>query len=214
MSSDFGNANTAEPSFVTTTFDKGDSRAADRALFLGKFLTKGRVISSIVPSSQSLVRGVLKHVDFSKPATIVELGAGIGPVTERVLERLQPFHRFVAVENDPDFCEVLRRRFPDTSIIQADATRVAKPLAGLGIQKVDYVLSGLPTPSLPHRAMIRLRQWLREALTPNGLFIQITVVPFVFRRFYGKLFDSVEYKMVWWNMPPGGVYRCSAPRGH
>ena len=188
------------------------TRIADRALFLRKFLAKGRVISSAVPSSRALVNGVLRAVDFSRPCTILELGAGTGPITDEVLTRLRPHQRFVAVENDGDFCDVLRRRFPQLTLLECDATRLAGPLAAQGIHRVDYVLSGLPTPSLPRRGAVRLWRWLRESLAPNGRFIQITVAPLVFRGFYDRLFEQVEYQMVWANVPPGGVYVCSRPR--
>ena len=81
-----------------------------------------------------------------------------------------------------------------------------------GIHKVDYVVSGLPTPNLPRRASARLWSWLREALNPGGAFLQITVAPLLYRPFYDRLFENVEYRMVWWNMPPGGVYICRNPR--
>jgi phospholipid N-methyltransferase len=187
---------------------------ADRGLFLKKFLQKGRVISSAVPSSRSLVEGMLRHIDFTRPGTIVELGAGTGPVTEQVMERLQGFHRFVAIENDPDFCSVLRRRFPEVTLLQMDATKVAEPLRRIGIERVDYVLSGLPAPNLPARGAVRLWKWLRRSLSPEGRFIQITIAPLVYRAFYDRLFERVDYRMVWFNVPPGGVYCCSRPRRH
>ncbi len=214
MSSDSSNANVAEPALAESTLASRAARLSDVGLFFSKFMAKGRTISSAVPSSRALVSGVLDHVDFSRPGTIVELGAGTGPVTEQIVEQLRPHHRFVAVENDPDFCEVLRRRFPETTLLQTDASRIAEPLAKLGIHKVDYVLSGLPTPSLPARAQVRLWRWLHEALTPGGLFIQITVVPMIYRGFYERFFRDVNYRMVWLNVPPGGVYRCSSPRQH
>ena len=211
MPSHSSNANAA-PALIDDAIQKRQERVADRGLFLKKFLAKGRAISSAVPSSKALVAGVLREVDFSRPATIVELGAGIGPVTEAVLDRIGPQHRFVAVENDADFCEVLRRRFPSLNLLQADATRIAEPLHHLGITKVDYVLSGLPTPALPRRALLRLMRWLHAAMTANGKFVQITVAPLFYRAFYERLFESVDYRMVWWNVPPGGVWRCKSPR--
>lgn len=159
-----------------------------------------------------MVAGVLENVDFDRPGTIIELGAGTGPVTEQIVDQLRPHHRFVAVENDPDFCEVLRRRFPDVSLLQADATQLEEPLARMGIQKVDYVLSGLPTPALPRRSLLKLMHWLHSVLSPDGVFVQITVAPVMYRGFYRRLFDEVDYRMVWLNLPPGGVYRCSRPR--
>lgn len=205
-------AGTGETALLESTMSGRAPRLADRGLFLKKFLQKGRTISSAAPSSRSLVEGMLRHIDFSRPATIVELGAGTGPVTEQVLERLRPHHRFVAVENDKEFCEVLRRRFPEVTLLQMDATRIADPLARLGVDRVDYILSGLPSPNLPPRGVVRLWKWLRRSLSPEGLFIQITIAPFVYRGFYERVFESVNYRMVWWNVPPGGVYCCSRPR--
>ncbi len=202
----------AERIVADTQLDSPIARLADRALFFREFLAKGRQISSAVPSSRALVHGMLRHIDFTRPSTILELGAGIGPVTEELLARLGPQHRFVAVENDPEFCDVLRRRFPNLPLLECDATRLEAPLAAQGIHRVDYILSGLPTPSLPRRAVVRLCRWLRRALGPNGLFIQITVAPLVFRGFYDRVFERVEYRMVWQNVPPGGVYVCSRPR--
>jgi phospholipid N-methyltransferase len=202
----------AEPAIVESTFAERRAKLADFGLFFKKFLAKGRTISSAVPSSPSMVATILRDIDFSRPSTIVELGAGTGPVTEQIMEQLRPHHRFVAVENDRDFCEVLRRRFPETTLLQTDASRVAEPLAALGIHKVDYVISGLPTPNLPPRAQVRLWNWLRRSLTPGGLFIQITVAPLIYRGFYTRMFDTVSYRMVWLNVPPGGVYSCARPR--
>ncbi len=212
MSRHQSQAHVAEAALGESLLRQRKARPADFGLFLLKFLAKGRTISSAVPSSRSLVEGVLKLVDFERPSTIVELGAGTGPVTEQIVERLGPQHRFVAVENDADFCAILRRRFPETALLEMDATLVAEPLARMGIHKVDYVLSGLPTPSLPRRSQINLWRWLRSALGPNGLFIQITVAPLFFKPFYDRLFEHVEYRMVWRNVPPGGVYYCSRPR--
>ena len=214
MTSDSSNANVAERAFADSALLGEDERLSDRVLFFRKFLAKGRGISSAVPSSRQMVSGILRHVDFSRPATIVELGAGTGPVTEQILERLRPFHRFVAVENDPDFCDILRRRFPDTTLLQVDASRVAEPLASMGIHRVDYVLSGLPTPNLPARAAVRLWRWLLASLASDGTFVQLTLAPLVYRAFYNRLFGSVDYQMVWRNFPPGGVYCCSRPRPH
>jgi phospholipid N-methyltransferase len=212
VTSNSSNASASDSALLESTLSGRAQRLADRGLFLRKFLQKGRVISSAVPSSRALVEGMLRHIDFDRPATIVELGAGTGPVTEQVVERLRPHHRFVAVENDPDFCEVLRRRFPEVTLFQADATRIHDPLARMGIDRVDYVLSGLPSPNLPPRSAVRLWKWLRHSLSPEGLFIQITVAPLVYRAFYDRLFGRVQYRMVWWNVPPGGVYCCSRPR--
>lgn len=185
---------------------------SDRGLFFKKFLEKGRGISSAVPSSHTMSLSMLEGVDWSRPGTIIELGAGTGPVTEMIVERLRPHHRFIAIENDPDFVEILRRRFPRHTMVQADATRLAETLPGLGVHRVRYVLSGLPTPAFSKRGIVRLARWVREVLEPEGVFIQLTIIPLYYKRFYERLFEDVRFRFVWRNVPPGGVYHCRRPR--
>jgi phospholipid N-methyltransferase len=188
------------------------SAAGDYALFLRKFLEKGRTISSAVPSSRTMALKLLEEIDFSRPGVILELGAGTGAVTEHIVERLRPHHRFVAVENDADFVEILRRRFPTQMILQADATRLSEPLASFGVHRVKYVVSCLPTPALSKRGIVRLAQWAERSMDGDGAFLQLTVVPLLYRGFYRRLFEQVNFRMVWRNIPPGGVYCCRRPR--
>lgn len=186
--------------------------AQGNGLFLKKFLQKGRGISAATPSSRFLSEAVCAAVDFSKPSTIVEVGAGTGAITEVILEHLRPHHRFVMLEFDPDFCDILRQRFPNIDLIQGDVGEIEGPLASMGIGKVDYVLSGLPTPNLPPKSLAKMMRWLRRSLAPDGVFSQITVIPLYYKSFYKQLFANVEYEMVWLNAPPGGVYYCRSPR--
>lgn len=188
------------------------SVATDYALFFRKFLEQGRAISSAVPSSRAMANRMLEAIDFDRPGAIVELGAGTGPVTECIVERLRPHHRFVAVELDPDFCDILRRRFPTHTIVQADATRLAEPLANFGVHRVRYIVSCLPTPAFGRRALVRLMRWVHQSLDPDGLFLQLTIVPLLYSRFYRRLFEQVTFRMALRNVPPGGVYLCRGPR--
>lgn len=191
----------------------GDDQSQEFGLFFKKFIKKGRKISAATPSSFFLSREVCSVVDWDKPATIVELGAGTGPITDFILKRLKPHHKFVSIEMDDEFYQILKRRFPNAPLIKGDATDLDKTLAGTGIEKADYVLSGLPTPSLPREASDRLFKWMDRNLFPNGgIFSQLTVIPLYFWPFYKKHFQEVKYNMVWRNMPPGGVYKCRGVR--
>ena len=52
------------------------------------------------------------QVDPREPGPIVEIGPGTGPVTEALIARGVPQERLVLVEFNPDFIELLRKRFP------------------------------------------------------------------------------------------------------
>jgi phosphatidylethanolamine/phosphatidyl-N-methylethanolamine N-methyltransferase len=204
--------NTPSARVAEQDISRRESHLSDIALFFRKFVEKGRDISSAVPSSRTMALRALSMMDMSRPGTIVELGAGTGAITEQIVERLRPHHRFFAVENDADFVQVLRRRFPDQTVLHADAASLKDLLAMHGVHRVRYVVSALPTPALPRRSIVRLHRWIADALEPDGLYVQITIAPLMYGKFYRRLFDHVSYRMVWRNIPPGGVYRCDAPR--
>src|SRR5262245_52184621 len=90
-------------------------------LFLTKFLQRGRVIASFAPSSRYMARAVLRGIDFDKKPTIVELGAGTGPITKELLSRMGTRGRLIINELDPDLCRYLRHSFPQADIVEGDA---------------------------------------------------------------------------------------------
>jgi phosphatidylethanolamine/phosphatidyl-N-methylethanolamine N-methyltransferase len=190
----------------------------DHALFLGKFftqLTRGNSIASIAPSSRWLARTTIRNVDWDRARTLIELGAGTGPITRVIAERARPDCRVIVVERDPDFAALLRQRFgalPNFDIIEGDVRDLATLLADVGITQADSIISGLPVPSFPRdlqRALIRLVQTL---LGPDGTFNQITEIPWVFWPFYRKYFEHVEFAFEPRNLPPSGAYFCRGPR--
>ena len=191
----------------------GEKPSQEFALFFKAWLRQGRKISAATPSSYFLSKEVCSVVDWDKPGTIIELGAGTGPITEYVLKNLRPHHKFVSIERDKGFFDVLKRRFPNAPLVHGDATDLDETLAGLGIEKADYVLSGLPTPSLPAESFDRLKRWMdRNVFDHGGVFSQLTVVPLFFWPFYRRHFLDVKYKFIGLNIPPGGVYKCRGVR--
>src|SRR6516164_5361692 len=122
------------------------SRGDGSWLFLTKFLQRGRVIASFAPSSRYMARAVLRGIDFSRNPTVVELGAGTGPITAELLKRAGRKCRVIINELDPDMCRYLRRRFPHADIVEGDAVDLEQLLDERGIAKVDHIISGLPLP--------------------------------------------------------------------
>jgi len=195
-----------------------ESKFGDTLLFTRKLLVKGRAIAAMSPSGSIISRAMARQVDFSQPGVIVELGAGTGAITKAIIENLQPHHRLIIVEIDPDFVDILRERFPQYTVLKADATNLSDTLQHLCVKQVKYIFSGLATPSLPVRGQERLHHWMRRMLDPSGTFVQITFVPLhsprrhLFQRYYSRLFHSVRFTPVWRNVPPGGVFCCRGIR--
>lgn len=179
----------------------------DWRLFLRKFLQHGKRIASVSPSSRQLAQEVCRYIDPARPQTILELGAGTGAVTSVALERMHQQSTLLAVEVDAEFAHILAHRCPRADVIHADATNVYAYLEKQEVGRIDVVISGLPTPSLPQDVTRRVFECVSK-FAREQYFSQITVIPWLYMRLYCRLFHEVTFKPVWWNIPCGGVYHC------
>jgi phospholipid N-methyltransferase len=177
-------------------------------LVLRKFATNARTVATVAPSSRALARATIRDIDWTTARTVVELGAGTGPITEELVKAAPPHVRLVVNEFLPDFCAALRDKFPAVDIAEGDAGRLAKLLADRGIRKVDYVLSGLPLTHFKAAHRDAVLDQVGEVLSPRGEFRQLTTVPWLYRGLYRRYFREVSFRLVVWNLPPGGVYYC------
>ena len=194
---------------------KKDPTFRSNFVFLGKFLRHGTKIASVWPSSKTLARATIREVDFDKAKVIVELGAGTGPITHAVIARLKPHTKFIAVERDNDLYRILHDRFsglPNVEIIHADVRDLDTLLKARGIDRVDYFVSGLPTPSLPEGVRLRMLACVRKYMPAHGVYSNITEIPYLYWKYYKGYFNDVDFQFVAVNMPPGGVYHCRAMR--
>ena len=184
---------------------------SDFALFLGKFLRHGTKIASLAPSSPWLSRATVGNVDWARAGVLVELGAGTGPITRVIAEKVRPGCKVVVLERDADFARLLRDRFahlPDFDVIEGDVRDLAGMLADRGIGRVDHVISGLPVPSFPKDLQRDLFRVVRRVLAPEGTYNQITEIPWVYRGLYRRSFDEVRFVFEPRNFPPAGAYHC------
>ncbi len=183
----------------------------DFLLFLGKFCRHGTQIASFAPSSQWLARATLRDVDWARSRVIVELGAGTGPITRAIAERVRPETRVIVLERDPDFARLLRARYGHLAqfdIVEGDVRDLALILRERGIDQVDAVISGLPVPSFPTDLQHDLFRVVAAVLAPGGVFNQITEIPWVYQRLYRRFFDDVRFIFEPRNFPPAGAYQC------
>lgn len=116
--------------------------------------------------------------------------------------------RLVAIEQNPALYDVLRQRV--AGAVLGDVAELATILDRCGVERVDLVLSGLPVPSLPRAVNAAVLE--RLAAEPAVRFSQLTVMPWVYRSLYRRLFCEVEFRLVAANLPPGGVYHCRGLR--
>src|SRR6476620_2098117 len=97
------------------------SDVADYADFLRGLVRDPKGVSAPTPSSPALSRAIAAEVDISRDGLVIELGPGTGVVTEALLRRGVSPDRLAAIESEPSFVQLMRRRFPDIWVFQGDA---------------------------------------------------------------------------------------------
>src|SRR4051812_45293956 len=186
-------------------FEKNGVRIDDEVRFIGSWIKKPLAVGAVTPSSKPLARAMAQYVDADGEGPVIELGPGTGPITEALIEHGVKPSRLVLVEFNPTFCQLLRERFPEATVVQADAYRLREALSHYTRHGVSAVVSGLPLMTKPLRMRMRL---LRDALAFLGAqapFVQFTyaVVPPI-PRLAGVKVEASE--RIWRNMPPARVW--------
>ena len=180
-------------------------RLLDEMAFIRSWIEKPISMGAVTPSGRMLARTMARYVDPNVAGPVIELGPGTGAVTKALVDKGIEAARLVLVEFNPNFCKLLRRRYPEATVIQADAYRLREALSHYTRHEASAIVSGLPLMTKPLRIRLRL---LREALAmlqPQAPFVQFTyaVVPPI-PKLAGVKVEASE--RIWRNMPPARVW--------
>src|SRR5262245_52604434 len=185
---------------------KNGIRLDDEVRFIRSWLERPLSTGAVTPSGRLLARTMARYVDPEIPGPVIELGPGTGPVTEALIaEGIEP-QRLVLVEFTPAFCQLLRKRFPEATVVQGDAYSLRHVLGGMLQGQAAALVSGLPLVTKPMRMRLRLLREAFELLRPGAPFVQFTyaVVPPIPRKLTGVRAEASE--RIWKNMPPARVW--------
>lgn len=147
--------------------------------------------------------------DLHAGARVVELGAGTGTLTQAILERGVHPRDLYLVEQHDAFARILRRRFPDATVVEADAGALREQLGSLA-GRVDYVISGLPILWFAKELKTRILAGAFDLLRPNGRFHQFTYLgraPVGNRLLADLSLTATLLGVAALNLPPAFVYR-------
>jgi phosphatidylethanolamine/phosphatidyl-N-methylethanolamine N-methyltransferase len=183
-----------------------DERFEDEARFLRSWLERPLVTGAVTPSGRLLARTMASYVDPRVPGPVVELGPGTGPVTDALIRRGVAQDRLVLVEFNPNFCRLLKRRFPRATIVQGDAYDIREALGEVLSEPAAATVSSLPLFTKPMEKRLDLLETALSAMRPSAPFIQFTyavVAPMPAR---SKTYTATCSSRVWLNLPPARVW--------
>jgi phosphatidylethanolamine/phosphatidyl-N-methylethanolamine N-methyltransferase len=181
-------------------------RLDDEVRFIRSWLERPLSIGAVTPSGKILARTMARYVDPNSTGPVVELGPGTGPVTEALVEAGVDPSRLVLVEFNPNFCNLLRARYPKATLVQGDAYSMRRLLETLLLQPAAAVVSGLPLITKPITMRMRLLRDAFDLMLPGAPFVQFTysVASPVPRRLGGFSVEASE--RIWMNIPPARVW--------
>ncbi len=179
--------------------------------FLTEYIKHPRNIGAVMPSSNRLSKKMVDLIDFEKAECIVELGPGTGPFTREMIKRKKTNTKIVLIETNEVFFKKLQAQYsadPSIVVIHGSAEDVKKYTEALSIEKVDYIISGLPFTSLPLEVSTRILTSVNDTLHENGEFItfQYTLMK---KSFIQHFFSDISLNKVWFNFPPAYVFKCT-----
>jgi phosphatidylethanolamine/phosphatidyl-N-methylethanolamine N-methyltransferase len=188
----------------------------DYVQFIAAFAAKPSTVGAIVPSSEGLCRRMVEWIDWSSVKTVVECGPGTGVFTAYVLSCTVPGTRFFAVEINPKFVDVLRKRFPDLCVYHEDVVNIRHLCTRAGVGEVEAIISSLPWASLSDEVQTSYLDAMCTVLGPGGRLATFAYVPGLLmpaaKRFRHKLYQRFSEvrisKTTWLNLPPAFVYQC------
>jgi phosphatidylethanolamine/phosphatidyl-N-methylethanolamine N-methyltransferase len=193
-------------------------RLSEHLRFLREFARDPRATGAIAPSSPLLAEAMIRDLGLETAGHVVELGAGTGAFTAAIAERLPESARFMAMELNPRLAAALRGSFDrDVRVVCASAANLCRRLGRRSVGRVDAIVSGLPWACIAAREQRAILQEIRRALRPGGWFTTFAYVHAAwlpsglkFRREVRQAFPRTEVlPIVWRNMPPAFIYRCT-----
>mgnify|MGYP001400331758 CR=1 FL=1 len=187
------------------------AKLPDEVRFLQSWFQNPLKTGAVSPSGPALAKMMASYLDPRLQGPVIELGPGTGPVTKALLNRGFAPERLFLIEYNPEFCALLRLRYPGVTVIQGDAYALGKTLAGKLPAKAVGTISSLPLFTMPQPERHRMVDEAFDLSIPGAPFVQFTYavvspVPLVPGRIHGE-----RSPRVWRNLPPARVWAYRRP---
>ena len=194
------------PSHSIARVEKKSLRLDDEVQFIRSWIEKPLSTGAVMPSSRALARARGRGVVHQAGGPVIELGPGTGPVTQALVKQGIDPARLILVEFNPDFCRLLRSRYPQATVVQGDAYRLRRLLETYVDEPAAAIVSGLPLVTKPLRTRLRLISDAMTLLATGAPFVQFTyaMLPPIPKELSGVRAEASE--LIWMNLPPARVW--------
>lgn len=186
---------------------------ADHLLFLRRFIQKPFQVAALAPSSRALSRAMVRGLEIRPGDAVIELGPGTGVFTRELIPLLPDPACYLGIDRDPDFIQLLRKRYPGLQFVEGRAEEIDRHAADAGLMNVKAVISGLPFAAMPKKAQLAIMNSVGRMLQPDSAFRTFQYGHVLksrsARRFRAMMIDyfgqCTVSPMIWGNLPPAVV---------
>lgn len=194
-------------------------------IFLSEGLTYFSEVGTIVPTLAPAARAMCKdfYSDAGSARSILEVGAGTGPITEQIARGMRSEDKLVVCELNKSFMSHLRDKFHSDGVLASVAgstSFVCDSVENIeGADRFDHIISSLPFSSFDADLLGSIFATYRRLLRPGGT---LTYIEYAYLRtiFFSRLPKSsrrrqthdfleeileahqVQRDIVWANIPP------------
>lgn len=201
-------------------------------VFLSQVLSSFSTVGAVAPSSRLMAKAIVHPLQDrpERPISVLEVGAGTGVFTARILESLGPGDRLDIYESNPRFCGYLSRFLQDQDL-QARGIRCNLHSADVRqleqARPYDFIVCGLPFNSFDVETVDEILETLMSHLAATGVFayFEYSLSHRVRARFLkaadrdrllkvnsriGNFARKHQFgsRRVWWNFPPAKARFC------
>jgi len=133
------------------------------------FVMNPTKIGSFIPSSPYLSESMTRHITSKtkdKPIKVLEVGAGTGVITEKILERIGTDDLVDIIELDPILCGILEKKFNKYKNLQV---RCMSILDWDPAYQYDFIVSALPFNAFESVLVAAILEKYKKLIKPDGI---------------------------------------------
>ena len=175
-------------------------------LFVRRWLAHPLRMGSVVPSSATLCKHMVRVGWPEGDGAVLELGAGTGVIGRAFLDAGLSPERLVTLEIDPDLADHLRGTLRGVEVMECDARKLAEFLPERFQGRIATVVCGIPLVLLPLEEQRRFVAAM-QAVAPGRGFLLFSYC--ITSPLPAAKLGLTAKREVWtpMNLPPASVWR-------
>ena len=167
-------------------------------------------IAALFPCSTETGKLMTAHLEGMDEGYILELGSGMGAITECILQRQVPEDKLILIEKNKNFADYLSHKYRNANVFAEDAANAKTLLEAQGICEVRHIVCSLPFVIMQQEQQLSILDVIFKLLHPQGCVSMVTY--FVRCPISKKVLDQYNkssklFGFTMKNIPPAYVYQ-------